>query len=1631
MKTTWLFSSARCSNSKAETLNPTPVKQLCWHFRFAAWTWLWVVLISLTPRVSLNAQIAGGSALSISGTNDYASVTLNESLTNYTISAWVYLRSGGVFANPRVAVASSTTCGTTTEFLIRGSSSTNDPQYLQLGRCFQYEGATSTLSVPLNTWVQVSVSVTNQGASNWVSFYINGAAAGSTFLDASNNISLGPNLALGYNNGTSRKFDGLLDEVQIWRGAAVPITDHVLNGAETNLLVYYRFDEGIGGSSKNLAYENGAGSATLQGAATWTNMPAPPAPPGSPIVGGDWIPRGPSPAAGDYTSTGVLIPPDYATAGNIRTVAAHPSDPNIIYLGAVNGGVWKTVTATSTNPTWIPLTDYERSLSVSSLVFDPVDITYQTLLAGIGNYSAFGVSGALNGLLRTTNGGVTWQPISPTNLVNVSLISAAARGNVLLAASAESGLYRSTNAGATFVNLAGSGSGLPPGGVDGIVGVPGNLGRLYAASRANGIYRSDDYGANWINTASTISNSVTGCGAATLRVALAVHYSASAGEVVYVAVANPTTGDAHGRNTRTYIFFSTNSGGNWSYLGPVQEYPAEGYYLYGGPLTLSLGADPTNGFLAYVGGSYGKWGGEIIRIDRSLSSFTNLFPDGYPPDPNLGRTTHADSHVITFDASGNLIQSDDGGIFMLPYQDASAGAHGLGPGGGWRSLLGNLQIAEIVSIAYNPRTKVILGGMQDIGVNEQEDPDSNVWQIVSGGDGGDVAIDGRGVNGRTFHYWNSSTLEPSSFTKTVYSNDQFVATTYPALHVLRGAGFTGYGAVMELNAVDPRRMVFGSLNALYESTDQGETLRSVGAFYTVSVSRMTYGGYLNGVPNPDVIWACGQKDPYPGYGSILVRTNAGVPAQILGVLVNPPLSIVANSHDWRQAYYITSTSVLQTTDTGQTWTDITANLSGGPGLRSIEFLPLASGDALVVGANDGIYVTQLTKSPRWWTRLGASLPRVIAYDLRYDPSDEILVAGTLGRGAWTYSLAGWPQTGGPGMALNLSESASNFVSTHISPALSNNYTISAWINLRSGGTFPNPRVAIVSSTNCGASAELLIRSATTNITDPQYLQLARCNVFGGTLSTTPVPLSQWVYVAVTVGPTLGSGGSVSNLVSYYVNGQLAGASYFPNVDLTIGPDLALGLNNGSIRKFDGLLDQVRIWATAISGAQIPLTMAAQPTGNPSIDNALVTSLNFDEGTGTVFQAGPGTSASMVGALNWTPSAALFQTVTSPTTEPAQNVTSSSAKLAAHFVPDSVPSWSELYFEYGPTTNYGSSLPQAIAPRSTLSLNGSGDFIASLQSVSGPQEFSIGLWFKTTSQNGGRLIGFGSSQSNASPLLDRHLYLGTDGMVRFGVFGDTYRVIAGAPACNDGRWHHAMGTFSTNGMQLYVDGIQVAANSIINPGGTNQAFGYSGYWRLGWDSMANWPGASANSYFGGSIAEAQVWSTALTPAQVAAILPCPSSGNESGLVTYYRLDEGGGSIVADSASAGGANVGFVYGAPAWMDTADFSQCYSQTVTSLEPATTYHFRAVGNNAAGAGYSADRTFTTLSPTLSGTIEGGSIRLSWPNPASGFILEQTPSLSPVAWSVLPAPYVTNGSTIQTNLPLTGGAKLFRLRRP
>ncbi|WP_144715278.1 LamG domain-containing protein [Curtobacterium pusillum] len=170
------------------------------------------------------------------------------------------------------------------------------------------------------------------------------------------------------------------------------------------------------------------------------------------------------------------------------------------------------------------------------------------------------------------------------------------------------------------------------------------------------------------------------------------------------------------------------------------------------------------------------------------------------------------------------------------------------------------------------------------------------------------------------------------------------------------------------------------------------------------------------------------------------------------------------------------------------------------------------------------------------------------------------------------------------------------------------------------------------------------------------------------------------------------------------------------------------------------------------------------------------------------------------------------------------------------------------------------------PRDTGSsyvLNGSTSFVSTPKSYVNPTTFSEEVWFKTTVA-GGMLVGFGSNQVSASGQHDRQVYLNTSGQLVFGSYNGTTQVVTSPKAYNDGAWHHMVATMSAStGMRLYADGVLVASNTAYTA-----PENYTGYFRVGYDTVSGWPGQPANFAFTGSMRYAAVYSTVLTATQVA-------------------------------------------------------------------------------------------------------------------------------------------------------------------
>jgi hypothetical protein len=210
--------------------------------------------------------------------------------------------------------------------------------------------------------------------------------------------------------------------------------------------------------------------------------------------------------------------------------------------------------------------------------------------------------------------------------------------------------------------------------------------------------------------------------------------------------------------------------------------------------------------------------------------------------------------------------------------------------------------------------------------------------------------------------------------------------------------------------------------------------------------------------------------------------------------------------------------------------------------------------------------------------------------------------------------------------------------------------------------------------------------------------------------------------------------------------------------------------------------------------------------------------------------------------------------------------------------------------YEPGASTGTTGPLAGDTTDTATaLDGQTGLVTSQQSANNPQAFSIEGWFETTTNTGGKLIGFGNAQTGWSTNYDRQIYMMNDGQLVFGIWNNQTETIETPNVYNDGQWHYVVATFDpVLGMSLYVDGQQIGSTYQTNPPIVAQ--NYSGYWRVGGDNLNGWNldpwgGQSQTTtatntdsgtisepnsyYFQGSMADVAVYPYTLTASQVVA------------------------------------------------------------------------------------------------------------------------------------------------------------------
>lgn len=700
---------------------------------------------------------------------------------------------------------------------------------------------------------------------------------------------------------------------------------------------------------------------------------------------------------------------DGEVVGAIKAVAAHPTDPNIVYVGAVNGGIWRTTNGMSVNPAWERQTDGQGSQSIGAIEFDPTDSTNRTLVAGNGRFSSFGRDGgALSGLLRTTNGGTTWTTINGSGTLNdLNISGVAPRGATIIISVDDAnsfervGIWRSTNTGSSWEQISGgNGTGLPSGQSADIASDPSNRDLLFTNAGENGLYRSTNAGATWAKVSNAAMDALI---ANSGNIKIAVGRSNN----VYVAIVR--SGELAG------VFRSGDGGTSWTPMGVPMT--VEGGIHPGGQggIHLSIAADRDNAQIVYVGGDRQETGPFNFPVPNSIGAKDysgRLFRGDASRPPSSrwvhlthsnslgaagggtahGSAPHADSRDMVVAANGMLIEVDDGGIYRRTSPRDNTGD--------WFSMNGDIQATEFHAVAWDSNSNIVIGGAQDTGTPAQRLTTDVRWQSVSTGDGGAVAVDDSSTPGRSTRY--SSYFDLFDFRRQVFDAANVLQSTVnPRLRVL-GTGSAlrpQFYTPIKLNTVTPTRLIIGAENSVYESMDQGETITEIGPGIRVNDTG----------PNIIAYGAAGNANMlYLGSDvRVFVRTAAS-PAPLRQSTTYPGGSVVGiaiDPNDPRTAYVIDPGRVFRTTDSGGTWANITGNLQTlSPGaLRSIAYSTSTSAGAIVVSGNMGVFEAPGAAFSTW-RPLGEGLPRVPVYHLEYDPTDRILLAGTLGRGAWTLTF---------------------------------------------------------------------------------------------------------------------------------------------------------------------------------------------------------------------------------------------------------------------------------------------------------------------------------------------------------------------------------------------------------------------------------------------------------------------------------------------------------------------------------------------------------------------------------------------------------------------------------------------------
>ncbi|MEO8452026.1 MAG: hypothetical protein ABI647_19710 [Gemmatimonadota bacterium] len=679
-------------------------------------------------------------------------------------------------------------------------------------------------------------------------------------------------------------------------------------------------------------------------------------------------------------------------SGRIAAIDGVHDNPNIIYVGAATGGLWK---STSGGMAWTPMMDDYPASSIGAIaIYQPApDIVY----VGTGERNRRNSAGVGTGVYKTMDGGKTWKHLGleATGAIEEILVHptdpnvawVAALGNTW-AESQDRGVYKTTDGGKTWRKVLYTGA---QAGVGDLVMDPSNPNKLIAAmwehrrwpwsfksgGPTSGLHISFDGGETWKQLTSKDGLPEGDLGR------MGLDFSRSNPNVVYALI----------EAKKSVIARSDDGGLSWKVVNRTEGIGDRPFY-YG-----QLRVDPQNENRVYN-----------IRSPLDISedggkTFRTLLPF---------ERVHVDHHAFYINPKDGrfIVDGNDGGVYISRDR-----------GDTWQ-FVENLPLAQFYHINVDMATPFnILGGLQDNGswrgpssVWENGGIRYYHWREVDFGDG--FAVLAHPTNPRyVFAMSQGGSLVRSDVETGEWKSIQPV---HPGGVKLRFNWNTGM-------AIDPfdGSVYYGS-QFLHRTSDLGQTWTILSSDLTTNdtTKQKQYesGGLTYDVtaaenhttittiaPSPveqGVIWV-GTDD-----GNVQVTRDGGktwtnTVDRISGV---PKATwvphIEASKFDRGAAMAVFDDHrrgnnlpyIFKTTDYGRTWTSlVTSDIEPFNFVHVIEQDPVSK-NLLFLGTEYGMYVS-LNGGQKW--RLWRSgLPRAPVQALIVHPRDHDLVIGTHGRAAY-------------------------------------------------------------------------------------------------------------------------------------------------------------------------------------------------------------------------------------------------------------------------------------------------------------------------------------------------------------------------------------------------------------------------------------------------------------------------------------------------------------------------------------------------------------------------------------------------------------------------------------------------------